>query len=289
MIEHRIPDSVREIPLSKYIARAWPLLPKWALRDAFKKRDIKVNGARQGADFVVRGGDVLNIYIDAKLFAPQLETAFDDGKLIACIKPQGLPVDADRGDVGADTLLKRLQAKYPDAQLCHRRDACTGGNVLAAAEANVLAAVLEAFKEHRLAKKYVAVVKGDFPAKSGVYRDHLVKMAEKSLVRVEKKAVPGKSKPIETRWKVLKDLGSGLKLVELEPVTGRTHQLRAHMALYGHPILGDDKYGDRALNRAHPQKYPCLWCASLVLEGGKHLEEYAGRAFEAPAPNWLKK
>ena len=61
MLEHTIPAGVREIALSRYIARAWPLLPGWALRDAFKRRDIKVNGARRAADFVVRGGDVLQL------------------------------------------------------------------------------------------------------------------------------------------------------------------------------------------------------------------------------------
>ena len=286
MLQHTIPDGVRALSLSRYIARAWPLLPGWALRDAFKRRDIKVNGTRQGADFAVRGGDVLQLYIDLKLLAGPLETAFDDGRLVACVKPQGLPVDVDRGEIGADTLLSRLQEKYPGAALCHRLDAGTGGVVLAAVDADVHAALLDCFKEHRLQKRYIAVVSGMLPAREGVYRDHLVKDARQALVHVTAQPVKGRSKPIETRWRVLEDLSGGLRRVALEPVTGRTHQLRAHMAFHGQPILGDDKYGDRALNRAHPQKYPCLWCESLTLTGGPGLEAYAGLTFRADAPAW---
>ena len=289
MLEHTIPAGVREIALSRYIARAWPLLPGWALRDAFKRRDIKVNGARRAADFVVRGGDVLQLYIDNALLAAPLETVFDDGRLIACVKPQGLPVDVDRGEIGADTLCTRLRAVHPGAELCHRLDAGTGGIVLAAADAETLAAVLRCFREHRLQKRYIAIAAGSFPAREGVYREHLVKDARQALVRVTAQPVKGRSKPIETRWEVLEDLGGGLHRVALEPVTGRTHQLRAHLAYHGQPILGDDKYGDRALNRAHPQKYPCLWCEALTLEGVEGLEPYAGRTFAAPAPQWTIK
>ena len=285
MIEHKIPEGVRETPLSRYIARAWPLLPARAMRDAFKRRDVKVNGARRGADFAVRGGDVLAIYLDSALFSAPLETAFDDGRLIAAVKPQGLPVDVDRGEIGADTLLSRLRAVHPRAELCHRLDAGTGGIVLAAADGALHAAVLAAFREHRLQKRYVAVVSGEFPARAGVCRDHLSKQAERALVRVTARPSEN-SRPIETRWRVIEPLGGGLFRVELEPVTGRTHQLRAHMAFHGHPILGDDKYGDRALNRAHPQKYPCLWCESISLDGGPGLEAYAGVPFAAPAPDW---
>ena len=286
MVEHIIPDGVRETTLARYIARAWPLLPGWALREAFKRRDIKVNGMRRAGDYPVRGGDALALYLDDKLLTAPLETVFDDGRLIACVKPQGLPVDVDRGEIGADTLLNRLRAVHPEAGLCHRLDAGTGGIVLAAAEPALMEAVLTCFREHRLEKRYIAVARGPFPQTEGVYREHLVKDARQALVRVAAQPVKGRSKPIETRWKVLESLGGELFRVELEPVTGRTHQLRAHMAFHGHPILGDDKYGDRALNRTHPQKYPCLWCELVTLAESANLEPYAGRPFRAPAPDW---
>ena len=286
MVEHIIPSGVAALPLERYIQRAWPLLPGWALRDAFKRRDVKVNGARQGRDFPVRGGDALQLYIEDKLLAQPLETVYDDGRLVACVKPQGLPVDVDRGEIGADTLLTRLRAVHPDAALAHRLDAGTGGIVLAGADPETLEALLQCFQQHRLRKRYIAVVAGDLPQREGVYCDHLVKDARQSLVRVTAQPVRGRSKPIETRWQMLATLPNGLKRVALEPVTGRTHQLRAHMAFHGQPILGDDKYGDRALNRRHPQKYPCLWCEALTLEGGAGLEPYAGQTFSAPAPDW---
>ena len=85
------------------------------------------------------------------------------------------------------------------------------------------------------------------------------------------------------RWRVLEPLGEHWHLVELEPVTGRTHQLRAHMAFYGHPILGDDKYGSRETRAARLH----LWCRSVAPRAGA-LGDYAGRVFAAPEPDWGK-
>ena len=78
----------------------------------------------------------------------------------------------------------------------------------------------------------------------------------------------------------------GIYHVWLEPVTGRTHQLRAHMADFGHPLLGDDRYGDRAANKAHPASGLCLWHERLTVPGDSPLKAYRGRRFEAPAPEW---
>jgi len=74
--------------------------------------------------------------------------------------------------------------------------------------------------------------------------------------------------------------------VMLEPVTGRTHQLRAHMADFGHPLLGDDRYGDRAANRRHPGARLCLWHERLTICPDSPLADYRGKVFEAPAPQW---
>lgn len=285
MLDHVIPASVPEMSLSRYITRAWPLLPSWVLREAFKRRDIRVNGQRRSADYLVRGGDSLRLYLAAELLTPPLETVFDDGKLIACVKPQGLPVDADMDGIGADTLLSRLRSVHPGAELCHRLDAGTGGVVLCAADPGVLEAVLHCFKEHRLRKRYIAVAGGKIDGREGTFRDYLTKDAGKALVRISKNAVSKNAKPIETRWEVLENSADGLHLLALEPVTGRTHQLRAHLAFHGLPILGDDKYGDRALNRFLPQKYPCLWCQSLILEKLPGFEKYENIVFSAPVPD----
>ena len=169
--------------------------------------------------------------------------------------------------------LARARAIDPDAMLCHRLDAQTGGVLLLATDGAAHARCLLAFKEHRVAKRYAAVVSGALNAPSGVYRDCLLKDAEGAKVAIGRTA----GLPVETHWSVVASAGDELYHVELEPVTGRTHQLRAHMAFHGHPILGDDKYGDRALNRAHRTKL-CLWCAYLAADE---------KEFSAEAPDWL--
>ena len=87
---------------------------------------------------------------------------------------------------------------------------------------------------------------------------------------------------------MLDERAPGIFEVALEPVTGRTHQLRAHMADFGHPLLGDDQYGDRAVNRSYPHVKLCLWHARLHIPEDSALKAYAGRVFETDAPDWLK-
>ena len=284
---HTVPAGVGPTPLEKYLRRAWPLMPGRVLRDALKKRDVKLNGARVGADAAVKGGDELALYIPDSWLAPEPEVLFSDDRLIVAVKPQGLPVDADRDGVGADTLLTRLQGRWPGARLCHRLDAQTGGIVLAAADEAVWQQAFEAFRDHRgVTKRYAALAFGRFERPEGTLSAWLVKDARRGDVRVLHRDAPG-AKPITTRYRAGEEVAPGLYRVALEPVTGRTHQLRAHMADFGHPLLGDDHYGDRAANRRFPGAKLCLWHEALYVSGDSPLVDYRGRRFEAPAPEWI--
>lgn len=285
MIRHVVPEGVRAMPVEKYVRRAWPLLPNHALRDLIKKRDVKVNGVRMGQGTCVRGGDELLIYLADKFLPGAAELTFDDGRLAAAVKPQGLPVDVDQDGVGADTLIARIRMKYPEAKLCHRLDAATGGLVLAALDGEVEAQALETFKEHCLKKRYLALAKGGFEKKEGVLKAWLVKDAKAATVRVVHREARG-AKAIETRYRVVGESG-GVARLELEPVTGRTHQLRAHMADFGHPLLGDDKYGDREINKKFPGGLK-LWCAELEMGRDAPLADYRGMRFSAPEPEWWR-
>lgn len=283
MIRHVVPEGVASMAVEKYIRRAWPMVPGHAVRDLFKKKDVKLNGARCMAEDCVFGGDELMLFLPAKYEPKPVELVFDDGHLVAAVKPQGLPVDVDQDGIGADTLLTRLQAVHPTAQLCHRLDATTGGLVLAALDEETLAQALETFKEHTLNKRYVALAKGGFPKREGTLKAWLVKDAKRSTVRVVHREEKN-AKPIETKYKVI-DEKQGIARVELEPVTGRTHQLRAHMADFGHPLLGDDKYGDRVLNKKSGGGL-CLWCAGLKMHKNAPLAAYRGKEFASSLPAW---
>lgn len=284
MIEHIVPEGVRPLPLERYLRRAWPMLPGHVFRDALKRRDVRLNGARADAAAQVRGGDVLSLYVDGKYFGAAPEVLWTDERLVVAVKPQGLPVDVDADGIGADTLLSRLRTRWPGARLCHRLDAATGGIVLAAADEGVWQQAFEAFRGRGVQKQYHAVALRAFDRREGVLRAWLQKDARRSLVRVLHHDAPG-AKLIETRYRVGEPAGDGCHHVRLEPVTGRTHQLRAHMADFGHPLLGDDRYGDREANRRYPGRL-CLWHERLCVPEDSPLSDYRGMRFEAPAPEW---
>lgn len=287
MIRHSIPDGVPALPLERYLCRAWPLLPGHVLRDLLKRRDVRVNGVKSDGKAMVSGSDSLSIYADAKWFEPEADVLWTDERLIVAVKPQGLPVDVDADGVGADTLLTRLQRHWPEAALCHRLDAQTGGIVLAAAEAVVLAQALEAFRAHGICKEYHALVMGRLSPPQGTLKAWLRKDAKRADVRILRHDKTG-AKPIVTRYHTLDEV-QGLTRVALEPVTGRTHQLRAHMADFGHPILGDDHYGNREANRRFAGTGLCLWHARLMIPEDSPLADYRGRTYESPEPDWLAK
>lgn len=287
MIRHEVPFGIKPEELSRYLKRAWPLLPGFVLRDLLKKRDVRISGVKSGKGDMVRGGDILEIYAPEKHFCAGAEIIFDDGHLLAAIKPQGLPSLPDQDGVGADTMLARLQRSHPTARLCHRLDAATGGVMLSALDDATEQAAFEAFKQHAMSKTYRAILTQRPPRDEMTLRAHLFKDARRAEVRVSDKAVPG-SKEIITRVKVLGQ-ASGLWDVHLEPVTGRTHQLRAHMAHIGCPILGDDKYGDREINRHLGfMTRLCLWCETMIIPEGSPLKDYENEIFHAEAPQWLK-
>lgn len=285
MLVNEAPGGINRMPAGRYVRRAWPMIPAHALRDAFKRRDVKINGVRAREDDFVSAGDRIELFLPDRYLPEPVQTVYDDGCLIACVKPQGLPVDVDADGIGADTLLSRLRQLHPGAQLCHRLDAQTGGLLLAAADADTAARAEETFKIHAVQKTYLAIAKGGFARREGVLNGYLIKNARDSRVRVIDSVAPG-AKRIETRYRVIEDTGE-LARVQLEPVTGRTHQLRAHMASIGRPLIGDDKYGDRELNRKWGGMLR-LWCESVRILQESPLDEYRGRTFACSAPEWWK-
>ncbi len=284
MKQHQIPAGVPPMELGRYLRRAYPMLPERLLKETLRRRDVRVNGIKCPSEWQVRGGDDIALYIPDDRFDLSLSFAFDDGRLLLPVKPQGLPVDADQDGVGQDTLLTRLRMPHPGARLCNRLDAATGGLVVAAV-GSVYDDALAAFQRKEVEKTYVALAKGGFSRREDVLNAFLLKDPKSSTVRVLSHPAPG-ARPIETRCRVLGDDGH-IAALALNPVTGRTHQLRAHMASLGHPLLGDDKYGDRALNRdfGGPLR---LWCAALRFSPAGSMSAYSGGVFRAPLPAWAE-
>ena len=282
MIEHVVGPLKGPVTLKRYLERGWPLVPARVFERAFEKRDVKVNGVRTPAGATLTGGEAITAYIPEEYSPSPLRVLFDDGKILAVEKPQGLPVCADELGISADTALARVRALFPCASLCHRLDAGTGGVLLFALDERTRTAVEEMFRSHRVRKKYLALVCGSFPphALTGRIDLPLVKDSLLSRVRAAKDAKRGME--AHTLYRVLHNADPSL--VELEPLTGRTHQLRVHMACAAHPILMDDKYGDRLRNRRFSGPIR-LWCLRIELPCGP-----AGSAVAAESglPEWAR-
>ena len=270
MRTHIIPAGVPQMPLRQYLSRAFPAMPAWLARETLKKKDVRVNGVKSGADAAVQGGDALTLYVEERYLTAPLEIIYEDDALVVVNKPAGVPVDADGRGVGADTILARLQAAYPDARLCHRLDTYTGGVLIAAKNVQAEVRMREVFVAHALTKLYQCVAVGHPPVNEARLTAWLEKDAQAARVRVIDRPSPH-ALPIETRYRVLGER-DGLARLEVNLITGRTHQIRAHLSHVGLPLLGDDKYGDRQANRRWKVFQPLLWCTCISL---------AGRTFES--------
>ena len=177
-----------------------------------------------------------------------LDLIYRDESLIVVNKPAGLLAVPGRGADKQDCLFARTQKKFPDALVVHRLDMATSGLMLFARGAEMQRRLSHLFRERLLAKRYVAVVAGRLELLSGEIDLPLMRDWPN---RPRQKVDFASGKPSLTRYRLLAhDASTDTSRVELEPVTGRTHQLRVHMAAIGHPIMGDALYGGEAEGRA---------------------------------------
>ena len=244
-----------------------------------EKRDVRVNGRKDAQ--CVRGGDVVRVYLpEESLFAQPLSILYEDGDILALEKPSGLPVDVDADGVGEDTVARRLERLRPGAHIAHRLDAGTGGVLLAGKTPTGLNALLEAFASGGVQKEYRAVAVGRVEGER-LLDGYLEKDAQRAQVAIRHAPVPG-ARRVLTRYRALgqsQEQGVWLTQLSVELLTGRTHQIRAHLADAGHPLLGDDKYGDRAANRTLGIFVPQLWCARLKCGGVEAYSAPKGKFF----------
>jgi tRNA pseudouridine32 synthase/23S rRNA pseudouridine746 synthase len=177
-----------------------------------------------------------------------LDLIYRDESLIVLNKPAGLLAVPGRGADKQDCLSSRVQAEFPDALVVHRLDMATSGLLLFARGAEMQSRLSQMFRERAVRKRYVAVVAGRLEQPSGEIGLPLMRDWPN---RPRQKVDHASGKPSLTRYRVLThDASTDTSRVELEPVTGRTHQLRVHMAAIGHPILGDALYGGEAEAKA---------------------------------------
>ncbi|HEY8049816.1 MAG TPA: RluA family pseudouridine synthase, partial [Ramlibacter sp.] len=176
---------------------------------------------------------------------------FADEHLIACDKPAGLLSVPGRGADKQDCLAARVQRVHPDALVVHRLDMATSGLFLMARGPGMQRRMGIAFESREVRKTYVAVVAGIVAGDAGTID---LPLAADWPNRPRQKVDEPHGKPSRTDWRVLaRDLSADRTRVELEPVTGRTHQLRVHLAAIGHPILGDALYAPARMQELAPR------------------------------------
>jgi len=174
--------------------------------------------------------------------------------------------------------------KDPDAVMpiaCHRLDNQTCGLVLFAKHEQAAEILTDVFRDRTLDKRYVCLVRGMMKPPAATCRAYLIKDSEAARVRVLDHSANG-AKPIITEYETIES--GPVSRLRIHLVTGRTHQIRAHMAALGHPLLGDDVYGDRAFNRANHCRRLMLCAVSLTLDTNGRLPQLDGKTFSIKEP-----
>jgi len=225
------------------------------------------------------------------------EIAYEDEALLIVVKPQGVAVQetaagrTGHGDVPFDEQVRTWwRTDHPGSDgaypaLCHRLDRNTGGLLIFAKHGRALADVEAALRAHRIRKLYRALVAGVPVPASAELHAWLEKDATAGRVYIHEAARQG-AQPICTRYRVLAREGDAA-LLEVEIVTGRTHQIRAQLARIGHPILGDSRYGSNAVNRRYHLSRQALWACRLVFapDAGGCLSAVAGQTIQCGIPD----
>ena len=266
--------------LGAYLAQAMPLLPDHVLREAFSARDVKMNGVRSGRGAEVLPGAEILVYTD---FAVSLPIVYEDDRVLLINKPAGISCcDDDWGGMTVLTLMAERAGDRYAPRLCHRLDHPTSGLLLLCKDDAAEACLVQAFRDRKLTKVYQCLVRGEMRPRAAVREAYLIKDAERARVRIVTHDTPG-ALPIATQYETM-DFDGALSRLRVTLLTGRTHQIRAHMSFLAHPILGDDKYGDRALNRRMKVRDLKLCATELILHPGGELSYLDGMRFSVEPP-----
>lgn len=309
MQEIKITKKEENQRLDKFLLKMMNKASKGFVYKMLRKKRIKLNGKRAEGNEMLAAGDMLQLYLaedtvtglrETRELTPvekQFTVCYEDEDILVVNKPAGLLVhpetDEDRNTL-IDQILYDLYQRgeyapenptaFPPA-LCNRLDRNTSGLVLVGKTLRGTQQATAAIREKRIDKVYYTIVKGKVKS-AGEISAYLSKDMNKNQVRISMEATDGKH--TLTKYRPLLQTEE-CTLLEIQLITGKTHQIRGHMQFLGHPVIGDKKYGDAGINRRMQQAYGLshhlLHAGRLVwVEETGGLSYLTGKMFKAPVP-----
>lgn len=295
----------------RFLSKAYPNLKSSLVCKLMRKKRIKLNGARVEPNVILKEGDVFRFYlsdellskepiksasVDFREISAEINIIYEDENILLIDKPAGLVVHEDNEN-SADTLINRVLSYlyqkgeyYPEREnsftpaLVNRIDRNTAGIVIAAKNAEALRILNQKVRDRELQKLYLCAVIGTPKPSEATLTAYLKKLPDENRVLISDTPKDGYL-TIKTKYRVLES-NDELSLVEVDLLTGRTHQIRAHLAHIGHPLLGDGKYGDNAINKRYHAKKQALCAQTLKFKfttDAGILEYLNGKSFSIKA------
>ncbi len=261
MKEIIVDSKYNEKKLNTFLLDTFSSLSMNLLYKTLRKKDIRVNDVKVSENVVVHTGDNIKVYLsDEQLFGTfsNLEIIYEDENILAVNKPAGIEV------VGSNSLTSIINdSLQKSAKPCHRLDRNTEGIVLFAKNDDSLNILLDKFKNREIEKHYYATVYGIPKTKHADLTAYLFKDSKKSLVYISD--VPKKGyETIKTSYDVISiNKETNTSILDVTLHTGKTHQIRAHLAHIGFPIIGDGKYGNNEINKKFKAKVQKLTSYSI--------------------------
>lgn len=262
-----IADKQRK--LSKLALYNFKDLSYSTLMKLLRNKDVKVNGVRVNKDVTLNVGDKVELYYKLQKTVG-FSIVYSDENVVVINKKQGYT---------SEEIFDLIKEQYNGAGFIHRLDRNTSGIMIFSLNREAEKELINGFKSHSFVKIYLATVYGKMPKKSDLLTAYLVKDADNSIVKIYDKKVNG-SLLIKTGYEVVKE-EENTSLLKVRLYTGKTHQIRAHLAHIGHFIIGDGKYGDNEINKKMGKDKQMLsaYQLTLVFDEKSHLNYLNNKTF----------